>query len=64
MLLPEVGYHDDFCKVPINLAHFYDPEPLTHSFHDLSPFLPYTSMPGYDTPYSIIRTFKIVTPAN
>lgn len=55
--LPEVGYHDDFWKVLVNLARSYDPKPQPqpqpqpqppqHS-DDHSLMLPYAMMPGYD----------------
>jgi hypothetical protein len=52
--LPEVAYHDDFWKMPVDITHSYPLQPLPFQGAPLS--LPFETLPGYDTP-NAIRNF-------
>jgi hypothetical protein len=49
--LPEVAYHDDSWKMPVNITHSYPPQPLPSQGLPLS--LPFETWPGYGTPNAI-----------
>ena len=58
--LPEVGYHDDYWKLPVDLARSYfpDSEPQPQRSQDAPIFLPVATVPGYDTP-NFIQSFSM-----
>ena len=48
--LPEVAFHDDFWKTPVDMTRSYTPQPLPSQV-PLS--LPFNTWPGYDAPVDI-----------
>jgi hypothetical protein len=54
--VPDVAYHDNFWKVLVDIASSYAPKPQRSQDVPLS--LPFSTMPGYDTP-NLIQPFSM-----
>ena len=51
--LPEVVYHDDFWKMPVDVTHLYAQQPLALPSQDVPLSLPFETWPGFDTPNTL-----------